>query len=110
MPDIDNGAFNRRTCFEIRDCAVHPRAIAVLLDAVDDARAHVHLGGVVAVKGTQDGGCGGLVGGSGGELVGDFVDERFEAEHVAEELAFVAFGVGHAAGFVHLVYVVSVLR
>ena len=102
MPDVQHSALNGLPRAEIRDSAVHPRPIARVFEALDDGVAHGFLRGILAPEGAEDGGRGGFVCGGRGELVGYFVDEGFEAEDVAEELAFVAAVVGHAAGFVEL--------
>jgi hypothetical protein len=50
----------------------------------------------------SDSGGGGLIGRLVGERVSDFVHETFESEDVLQELAFVAFVVGHSACGVQL--------
>jgi hypothetical protein len=102
MPDIQHRTFHRVSRPEIRDGAMHPSPVACILEAGDDGVAHGFLRRILAPEGAEDGSCGGFVFGGGGELVGDFVDEGFKAEDVAEELAFVSAVVGHAAGFVEL--------
>jgi hypothetical protein len=102
MPHIDNRTLDRLARAVVSNGTVHPRAITLALAARDDTGAHVQLRRIVPVERAQDGRRGWFVGRRGGELVGDFVDERLEAQHVAQQLALVALRVGHAAGFVHL--------
>jgi hypothetical protein len=103
VPHIDNCALDRLARQEIRNDAVHPRPVALLIDLVGhDAAAHGQLGRVVPVKRSEDSGGCGLVDSIRREFVGYFVNEGFEAENIAEELAFVAFVVRHFSGGVHL--------
>lgn len=102
VPYVDHRAFDWLAGLEVGHCAVHPCAVPFFLLVLHDVASHLQLRCVVPVEGAQDGGCGGLVDGVSRELVCDFVDEGLEAEDVAEKLPFVAFRVGHAAGFIHL--------
>jgi len=101
VPDVELGVGDGGVGEVVLDKAVHVGVVAVG-DVVHDAGVHVAARGIGAPEGAEDRGGGGEGGGGGGELVGDFVDEGFEAEDVAEQLAFVAHGGGHPAGFVDL--------
>ena len=101
VPDVELGVGDGGVGEVVLDKAVHVGVVAVG-DVVHDAGVHVAARGVGAPEGAEDRGGGREGGGGGGELVGDFVDEGFEAEDVAEELAFIAHGGGHPAGFVDL--------
>lgn len=101
VPDVELGGGDGGVREVVLDEAVHVRVVAGG-EVVHDAGVHGAARGVGAPEGAEDRGGGGEGGGGDGELGSNFVDEGFEAEDVAEELAFVAHGRGHPAGFVDL--------
>lgn len=102
VPDIDDCTLHRLACLEVCNCAVHPCAVAILLDAMHNAASHFHLGGILSVEGAKNCSGSGLISCVCRKLVCDFVHKGFQSKNVAQKLAFIALGVGHAAGFVHL--------
>ena len=101
MPDVELGVLDRLAGEVVFDNAVHVGVVTVR-DIVHDGVVHGAARGIGAPEGAEDRGARWEGGRGGGELVGDFVDEGFKADDVAEELAFVTDGGGHAAGFVDL--------
>ena len=101
MPDVELGVLDRLAGEVVFDDAIHVGVVAVG-DIVHDAVVHRAPRGVGAPEGAEDRGAGWERGRGVGKLVGDLVDERFEPDDVAEELAFVADRGGHAAGFIDL--------
>jgi hypothetical protein len=78
-----------------------PVSRVLRLKALHVALAHVSLRRVSSPEETADRGYGGLVVCGGEEFVG-LLRTRISREDGVDELGFIAFGVGHAACFVHL--------
>lgn len=95
VPDVELGAGDGLAADEVGHAPEHVGVVGVGEVVEHDAVAHVALGRVLAPEGAEDGRRGGQVVGGGGERVGDFVDEGFDAEDVVHELGLVAAVVGH---------------
>jgi hypothetical protein len=78
-----------------------PMSRVLRLKALHDALAHVSLRHVSSPEGTANRDHGGLVV-CGGEKFVDLLRTRISREDGVDELGFIAFGVEHAACFVHL--------
>lgn len=88
MPDIQFGILDWLSSRMVENAAKDIRMVPVL-DPIHDRGTQSSSGCVSSPERTEDGAGGGVIPGLGEMLVSDLVDERFETDHIAQQLSFI---------------------